>query len=186
MTEILSLIVWDWGWGFRMIFNRNFNVKYKHLKCTMKHDTFILNGLKQSTCGSFNSQKCSAEWKNHLSAHLSATAEFFSSLCFLFLLHVNCLPSKEFLLAFFLCSVCCPLFRELFSLDLRNLFLFSTSSVVVTHYTDSSVLTHRCTVWVCCHQHAAEERASTTPFMCYVSSQTWNSVARSQGKVSLL
>lgn len=52
----------------------------------MKPDTFILNGWKQSTCGSFNSLKCSAEWKNHLCAQCYCCVLFlplfpFSSAC---------------------------------------------------------------------------------------------------------
>lgn len=168
------MIVWDWGWGFRMIFRRNVNVKYKHLKCTMKPDTFILNGWKQSTHGSFNSLKsCRMEKSSFWSVLL---------LCsfppFVFPLSSACELSSQLGVpaGSFLHSVCCPLFWALFSLGIRNLFLFSTSSVVivvihcfcsvVTHYTGSSVLAHRCIVRVCCHQHAAEERAATTLFMC--------------------
>lgn len=69
------------------------------------------------------------------SSFCTATAVFFSFVSSFFCMWIV-FPAWSSCCFFFLDSVCCPLFWALFSLVLRNLFLFSPSSVVITCYTD--------------------------------------------------
>lgn len=133
--------------------------------------------LKQSTSGSFNSLKCFAEWKNHLSAQCYCCAA---------LLHMHRLPSQETLLvpSYLLCTA--HLLWALLHLGLSNLLLFSLSSLVIAHCKGASVLAHRCMQFAVTSMLWKWELQQFSVHVCDVSSQTWNFVGRSQGKVGLL